>query len=86
MQFDTHLLENASFLRMKNISLSYTIPQNLLNKTGFIQGLRAYVTGRNLITITSKDFKGIDPEPDSNLTLGMVGNSKQFVFGLDFTF
>ena len=30
MQFDTHLLENASFLRLKNISLSYILPKNWL--------------------------------------------------------
>ena len=33
MQFDTHLLENASFLRLKNISLSYTLPKNWLLPT-----------------------------------------------------
>jgi len=86
MQFDTHLIENASFCRLKNLTISYTFPKNLLEKTKFVQGFRAYVTGRNLLTFTNKDFRGIDPEVDSNLTLGRVGNSKQFVFGFDLTF
>ncbi len=86
MKFDTHLIEKADFLRMKNITVSYSIPKHLMAKTNFMKGFRVYFTGRNLLTFTNKDFKGIDPEVDSNLTLGKVGNSKQFVFGVDFTF
>ena len=36
--FDTHLLENASFLRLKNLTIGYNLPQSLLRKTGFIRG------------------------------------------------
>ena len=62
MQFDTHLLENASFLRLKNISLSYTLPKNWLLPTKVIQGVRIMATARNLFTITN--YKGADPELD----------------------
>lgn len=86
MQFDTHLIEKADFLRLKNLTVSYTLPKSILSKTGFVQGFKAYFTGRNLMTFVSDEFLGIDPEVDSNLTLGRVGNSKQFVFGFDFTF
>ena len=38
----------------------------------------------HLLTVTS--YGGIDPEVDSNLTYGIAGNSKQYLFGLELTF
>lgn len=82
MQFDTHLLENASFLRMKSITLSYTFPRNILN--GVFQNVKLYASGRNLFTITN--YLGADPEIDSNLTYGAYPNSKQVNFGVQLAF
>ena len=84
MQFDTHLLENASFLRLKNISLSYILPKNWLLPTKVIQGVRIMATARNLFTITN--YKGADPELDTNLTYGAYPNTKQFTIGAELTF
>ena len=42
IEFDTHLLENASFARVKLIQLSYTFPKSLMAKTGFIKGAKVY--------------------------------------------
>ena len=84
MQLDTHLLENASFLRLKNISLSYTLPKNWLLPTKVIQGVRIMATARNLFTITN--YKGADPELDTNLTYGAYPNTKQFTIGAELTF
>ena len=84
MQFDTHLLENASFLRLKNISLSYTLPKNWLLPTKVIQGVRIMATARNLFTITN--YKGADPELDTNVTYGAYPNTKQFTIGAELTF
>ncbi|MBA4053751.1 MAG: SusC/RagA family TonB-linked outer membrane protein, partial [Marivirga sp.] len=50
---------DASFLRLKNISLSYSLPDNLLKKIN-IQTLRVYVQGQNLFTLT--EYRGLDPE------------------------
>ncbi len=82
--FDTHLLENASFLRLKNLTIGYNLPQSLLRKTGFIRGLRVFAVGRNLLTATK--YQGADPEVDSNLQLGKYPNTRQFSFGAEFTF
>lgn len=84
MQFDTHLLEDASYMRLKDLTIGYTLPQSVLNKTGFIKGFRVYGTGRNLFTLTN--YLGPDPEIDSNLTYGAYPNSKQFTLGLEITF
>jgi TonB-dependent starch-binding outer membrane protein SusC len=86
LQFDTHLIENATFCRLKNLTISYILPKQLIQKTKFMTGFKAFVTGRNLLTFKDKSFLGIDPEVDSNLTLGRVGNSKQMVVGFELTF
>ncbi len=82
--FDTHLLENASFLRLKNLTIGYNLPNDLLRKTGFLRGIRVFAVGRNLLTATK--YKGADPEVDSNLQLGKYPNTRQFSFGAEFTF
>lgn len=85
MQFDTHLLEDASFLRLKNLQVAYSLPSNWLGWTnGVISDFRITFTGRNLLTFTK--YSGIDPEVDSNLTYGIAGNSKQILGGIEITF
>ena len=83
-EFDSRLLENASFLRLKNLMLSYSMPRELLKKSGFIQGVRLYVQGQNLWTLTG--FSGLDPESSSNVYQAQYPMSKQYTFGLDITF
>jgi len=84
MQFDSHLLENASFLRLKNLQIGYQLPKDLFKNSNSIKGVRVTLTGRNLFTVTK--YKGIDPEVDSNLALGRVGNSKEYMVGLELNF
>ena len=84
MQFDTHLLERADFLRLKNLQFAYDFPKRLLGNQNVINGLKLSFTGRNLFCLTQ--YSGIDPEVAGNLTYGRVGNSKQFLFGLELTF
>ncbi len=84
MQFDTNLYENADFLRLKNLQIAYDLPRKFLGKQQVLNGLKVSFTGRNLLTFTQ--YSGIDPEVVGNLTYGRVGNSKQFLFGLELTF
>ena len=81
---DTHIYENASFLRLKSLQFGYDIPRRLLGNQTVINGIKVSFIGRNLLTFTK--YSGIDPEIDSNLTLGIPGNSKQFLFGLELKF
>lgn len=83
-QFDSRLLEDASFLRMKNLTLAYNFPRQWMESTGFVRGARLFVVGRNLLTFTN--YSGPDPEVDSNLSLGANPNTKQFTFGAQFQF
>ena len=84
MQFDTHLLENASFMRLKNLTVSYNFPKMWMTKTGFISDARLFFVGRNLWTVTK--YQGYDPEIDNNVQLGNYPNTKQFTFGVELTF
>ena len=83
-EFDDRLLEDASFLRLKNLMLGYNIPQNLLSKTGFVRSLRMYVQAQNLFTFTN--FSGLDPEGATNLYAAKYPMSRQFTFGVDLMF
>lgn len=83
-EFDSRLLEDASFLRLKNVMLSYTFPAELLEKTKFFRGVRIYVQAQNLLTFTG--FSGLDPESSSNIYIAQYPAARQFTFGLDLTF
>lgn len=70
--FDSHILEDGSFIRGRNFTLSYNFPAELLDSWS-INNLRIYVSGRNLFTITK--FRGYDPEVStsgSDFTRGLA--------------
>ena len=83
-EFDSRLLEDASFLRLKNLMLSYTFPKDLLRKSRFISGVRIYAQAQNLLTFTK--FSGLDPEGNSNRYAAEYPMTRQYTFGLDLTF
>ena len=83
-QFDDRFLENASFLRLKNVSLSYILPQQLMRKTNFFNSARVYVQGQNLLTFTG--FSGLDPESTANVYKAQYPMSRQFTFGVELSF
>ena len=74
----TRYVEDAGYLRLKNVQIGYTIPRSFLSKAGFIQNFRLYASGINLFTIT--DWTGLDPENDG------VPITRQFMFGVNATF
>jgi hypothetical protein len=83
-QFDSRLIENASFMRLKALTIGYEFPKSLLAKTKVIKGVNFSVTGRNLWTLTN--YRGQDPEVDSNLTLGANPNTRQMAVNLRLDF
>ena len=76
--YSDFLVENASFIRLKNITLGYTFPRKLFkNKLN----MRVYVDAQNLLLFTK--YTGVDPEMDS---LGAYPNAKSVSFGLSLGF
>ena len=83
-------LENGSYFRMKNISVSYNFRQKWLANLG-IEKLRLYATGSNLITFTGysgldPDFKGVNSVWNSGTDSFAYPNMRSVMFGLDLTF
>ena len=83
-QFDTRLIEDASFIRLKALTFGYDLSQTLLNKSKVLSALKFFVTARNIWTLTN--YTGPDPEVDTNVTLGVNPNTSQIAVGLNLSF
>jgi TonB-linked SusC/RagA family outer membrane protein len=87
----TYFVEDGSYLRVKDITLSYSFPSSMLSKIG-IKRLQTYVTANNLYTITN--YKGMDPEVNQwgnsgsvqGIDWGTYPQSKSFIIGLNIEF
>jgi hypothetical protein len=77
-------LEDASFLRLRNISLSYNVDRKVLEQTKFFTGVRVFVQGTNLLTWTK--FRGFDPEGTNSTTFFDYPVPRTFTLGFDLTF
>lgn len=71
---------DASFIRLKNISLAYNIPGDILRRMK-ISGIKAYINAQNLLTITK--YKGLDPETQNMYVLPPM---KTIAAGIQLTF
>jgi TonB-linked SusC/RagA family outer membrane protein len=77
---------DGSYIKLKNISLAYRLPETLLNKAK-IRNLEVYVSGQNVFMITK--YPGYDPEVSNGtnaitqgLEMGVIPNPKTFTVGL----
>ena len=78
---DTKMLENASFMRLKNFTLGYELPRKMLGHQNVVRSAKVFFTGRNLLTF--KKFRGIDPEVNRNVSYGVNPNTKQMSIGVE---
>jgi len=75
---------SRSFIRLQDISLSYKINPSLIQKIG-IEGLKLYVSGKNLLTLT--DWDGWDPETNQGIgSTNPYPVMKSFTLGVDIAF
>lgn len=86
-------LLDGSFLRLRNVTLGYTIPQAALERIGVIKGARFYATANNIFTIKADGLEGIDPEVTDSIANTRQGESfftppqaKTYLFGVRLTF
>jgi TonB-linked SusC/RagA family outer membrane protein len=82
-QFSSQDIEDASFIRLRDITLSYTFNEKILKNT-VLQNARVYARGVNLLTFTN--FTGLDPEDNNNISQFEFPNAAQYTFGLDLSF
>lgn len=80
-QVSTRYLQNAAYLRLKNVVLGYTIPRSITEKVK-ISRLRVFVQGENLLTSTPL-IDSYDPETLNNMTYPI---NKKISVGLNLTF
>lgn len=86
-QCQTKYLQNAAYMRLKNLQIGYTLPRKIVQKMG-VQNLRFFASGENLLTITDL-VKFFDPE---TIESGSFAHgyayplSRTYAFGLSITF
>ena len=86
----TRFVEDGSYLRLKTLSLAYQLPTPFVNRL-HLNGLRVYVTGENLFTITG--YSGYDPEVNAygssntvqGVDYGTYPQTRNFIFGVNIT-
>ena len=77
-------LKNITFLRLKNINLSYSLPKQWLAQSG-IQGIRAYIAMNNLAVISNLGIYASEFDPESFLSNTGYPPHRTFTFGLNLT-
>ncbi|MFI5130135.1 MAG: SusC/RagA family TonB-linked outer membrane protein [Chitinophagales bacterium] len=83
-QFTSYDITDAKFLRFRNLTVSYNIPELSINKFKLIKSGRFYIMGQNLAIWSP--WSGLDPEDDNNISLSEFPNPKAVVVGIDINF
>lgn len=91
LQPSTYFIEDGSYLRIKDVTLSYNFKGNALERAG-ISRLQPYMTFTNLLTLSK--YKGMDPEVNQwgdsgavqGIDWGTYPHSRTFVFGVNIEF
>jgi TonB-linked SusC/RagA family outer membrane protein len=80
----TRFIEDGSYLRLKNLTIGYTLPKNLTKKI-YSTGIRVFISGKNLWTLTN--YSGFDPEVNiGGFDLGTYPVTRAYNFGIDVNF
>jgi len=80
---NTNILQSRSFIRLQDISLSYTLTEELIDKIG-LGSAKVYVSGKNMFTITNWD--GWDPETGQGINSDAYPVMRSYTIGLDISF
>ncbi len=93
-RFSDRFVENAGFLRLKNLQVGYALPKTWMTRLGFIDNFRIYVSATNLLTFTK--WTGLDPETinldprlsntDAGRRSDIVPPTRSFVLGVNAAF
>ena len=82
-QRDPRQLQQRSFVRLQDVNLSYSLPENLLRKYG-VNNARVFFSAKNLITLT--DWEGVDPETGAGFATWASPVMRSYSLGLNMTF
>lgn len=85
VNFSSKIIHDASFMRLRDVTFSYTLPNTVLDRVKFMSSARVFVQGSNLFMWTK--WRGRDPEAGAvNLNISEYPNPRAFTAGLDVTF
>ena len=85
VDFSSKLIQKADFLRWRDLTVSYTVPQKLMSKIKFISNVNCFLQAQNLAIWTP--WKGMDPEAGgTNINLSEFPNPKAITGGVTITF
>ncbi|MVN20644.1 SusC/RagA family TonB-linked outer membrane protein [Mucilaginibacter arboris] len=82
-QFNSNDVQDASFVRLRNVRLGYSLPKSLIDKIKYVSGVRVFAQGENLYTWTK--WTGFDPEDNNNIASFEYPAARTFTFGLNVT-
>ena len=83
-EFTSKDIEDASFLRWRNVTLSYNFSDDVVDALKYFKGIRVYGMAQNLATWTK--FTGFDPEDDNNIAQYEYPTPTTITFGVDLKF
>ncbi len=83
-ELDSRYVEDASYLRLKTITLGYTVGKGSPVLQNLSLRIRAFATAQNLLTLTA--YKGYDPEVSKGIDLGAFPMPRTFLAGLSISF
>jgi hypothetical protein len=85
VNFSSKIIHDASFMRMRDIKLTYVLPKSVLGQLKGVSGASVYIQGSNLFIWTK--WRGMDPEAGAtNINLSEFPNPKTITAGLDVSF
>jgi hypothetical protein len=81
--YSSQYLMKGDYLKIRSLTLGYTIPKKLLNKT-FLSNARVFMEAENLYTFTAKDYIGMDPAgvAATGIQWWNYPQSRSFIFGV----
>ncbi|NNK27123.1 MAG: TonB-dependent receptor [Flavobacteriaceae bacterium] len=77
-------IEDASFLRLRDVTLAYSVDREVLERTNLFTGIRLYMQAQNLFTFSK--WRGFDPESNINSTFFEFPTPRTVTFGVDVNF
>lgn len=83
-RFSSRDIQDASYIRFRNLNLSYSLPSSLLERTNLISQVQIYVQAQNIFTITS--WSGFDPEDNNNIAAFEYPAARTYTAGVRVNF
>jgi TonB-linked SusC/RagA family outer membrane protein len=80
-RFTSKDIQDASFVRLRNLNLGYSLPKSLLEKIHVLKGVKVFVQGQNLFTWTK--WRGLDPENNSVYGRFQYPNARTYTAGIN---